>query len=243
MDTALLVVTIASLAVAAVMSVLAWRVSRAERQRSEARIAALAAAADEANAPRLVGRRAPWSAPVPAPPGPGPGARRREPRAFLEAASGAASDGGRQRALAVGAALLIAALGAAGARMFAGGSGRALAPHTLETNAAAISTHAPLELLSLSHERAGTRLTVRGLVRNPARGRPVDDLEAVLFLFDEGGTFVTSARAGVEFRRLGPGDETPFVLTAEAPPSAARYRVSFRASDVVVPHVDRREAP
>jgi hypothetical protein len=65
-------------------------------------------------------------------------------------------------------------------------------------------------------------------------------LNAVVFLFDQQGSFVSSARADVDFLRLAPGDESPFVISVEAPGSVARYRVSFRNDRGIVPHVDRR---
>jgi hypothetical protein len=99
---------------------------------------------------------------------------------------------------------------------------------------------APLELISLRHERKGASLAITGLVRNPAAGALVDQLGAVVFLFDQQGNFVTSARADADFRKLSPGDESPFVVTLGAPTNVARYRVSFRNEAGVVPHVDRR---
>ena len=63
-----------------------------------------------------------------------------------------------------------------------------------------------------------------------------------MFLFDRVGTFVTSSRANVDFLKLGAGDESPFVVSLDAPPTVARYRVSFRTDEGIVPHVDRRGA-
>ena len=108
------------------------------------------------------------------------------------------------------------------------------------TSAVAVGPNAPLELVSLSHAREEGKLSVSGLVRNPAAAQPVEKLSAVVFLFDRMGTFVTSSRAHVDFLKLGAGDETPFVVSIDAPPSVARYRVSFRTEKGVVPHVDRR---
>jgi hypothetical protein len=105
------------------------------------------------------------------------------------------------------------------------------------------ATAAPLELVSLRHERRGSTLAVSGLVRNPILGHPVEHLSAVVFLFDQGGTFVTSGQTTVDFLKLGPGDESPFVIQVDAPASVTRYRVSFRTSEGMVPHVDRREQP
>ena len=81
-----------------------------------------------------------------------------------------------------------------------------------------------------------------GLVRNPASGKPIEHLSAVVFLFDRMGTFVTSSRANVDFLKLGAGDESPFVVSLDAPASVTRYRVSFRTDDGIVPHIDRRGA-
>jgi hypothetical protein len=61
-----------------------------------------------------------------------------------------------------------------------------------------------------------------------------------VFLFDGAGTFVTSSRAHLDFLKLAAGDESPFVVSLDAPPTVARYRVSFRTDDGVVPHIDRR---
>jgi hypothetical protein len=97
-----------------------------------------------------------------------------------------------------------------------------------------------LELVSLRHERKGASLSITGLVRNPGAGAIVEELAAVVFLFDQQGNFVTSGRAEADFKKLSPGDESPFVVTLGAPTTVARYRVSFRNEAGVVPHVDRR---
>ena len=140
---------------------------------------------------------------------------------------------GGQRGLAAAAAVLVVVLMGGLAWMMAGRE---------QSVATAASPSAPLELVSLRHERQTSKLSVSGLVRNPAAGHPVDHLSAVVFLFDQQGAFVTSAKAPVDFVRLGSGDETPFVITMDAPATIARYRVSFRTDSGVVPHVDRRGA-
>ena len=63
----------------------------------------------------------------------------------------------------------------------------------------------PLELVSLRHERKGQRLAVTGLVRNPVAGTAVDKLTAVVFLFDQQGGFITSARADCRFSEARAG--------------------------------------
>lgn len=165
----------------------------------------------------------------------------------LRSAHAAVSDGflageerrpseGRQRVLAAAAAVLFIVLGTGGYWLISGQDASAAAGGA----SAATTAPAPLELLSLRHERIGTRLTLSGLVRNPSSGAAVDSLSAVAFLFDAQGGFITSARTGVDFKHLAPGDESPFVITLDAPANVARYRVSFRTDAGIQTHVDRR---
>lgn len=141
--------------------------------------------------------------------------------------------GGRQRSLAVAATVLFVGLLGGLVWMMSGPRG---------TSAAAVGPNSPLELVSLRHDRQKEKLAVSGLVRNPATSKPVERLSAVVFLFDRQGTFVTSAKANVDFLKIGAGDESPFVVTLDAPATVARYRVSFRTDEGVVPHIDRRGA-
>lgn len=259
MEVLLLAVTVISLAVALVMSAAAWRLTQEERRRSAARVAALSVAAldgdiaPSAPEPRLEPRveapslKAPWKgaafeAEEPARPkpiavvAPEPEIRDRSAAnasGFLGAAPDARDGDGRQRSLAFAAAALLVVLAGGLAWMMAEPEG---------TTAVAVGPNSPLELMSLSHSRQNEKLAVSGLVRNPAAGKPVERLAAVVFLFDRMGTFVTSAKAEVDFLRLGAGDESPFVVSLNAPRDVARYRVSFRTDAGVVPHVDRRGA-
>ena len=266
MDTLLLGVTVVSLIVALMMSVSAWRLQREENRRAAARVAALSAAAGVGGGPAKAGlhkgevgpaeaglheseigpakaglhARAPWArAAVP----PLVEATRSEPetaspvvdaRAFLGSASLARSGDGRQRTLAVAAVGLFVVLAVGAAWSMSGPRG---------STARAMGPNNPLELVSLRHDRQATQLAISGLVRNPVTGKAVDHLSAVVFLFDQTGTFVTSARAPVDFVTLGVGDESPFVVTLDAPATVARYRVSFRTEAGIVPHIDRRGAP
>jgi hypothetical protein len=100
---------------------------------------------------------------------------------------------------------------------------------------------APLELISMRHQREGTTLTVSGLVRNPAAGAAVNGVTAVVFAFDRSGAFVASARSSLDFGALAPGDESPFVVAVPNVSDVARYRVSFRTGRGVVRHIDRRD--
>lgn len=277
MDILLLAVTVVSLVVAFIMSAAAWRLARDQRSRSAARVAALAAAAQEQEP--VAGSRerdghdqrdrrivmenepladwepvavnesrpvAPWApARVSAFPSETPDRRSSEPDerpsdwraakppAPAFSAISAPSGGGRQRGLAVAACLLFVVLVTGGYLTIYGDVPGGAA-------AADRGAAAPLELVSMRHERQGAKLSITGLVRNPGAGTAVERLAAVVFLFDQQSAFVSSARADVDFTRLGPGDESPFVVAVDAPPSVARYRVSFRNEAGVVPHVDRR---
>ena len=99
----------------------------------------------------------------------------------------------------------------------------------------------PLELLALRHTQDGNTLTVSGTVRNPRTGAAQSQVFATAILFGADGNFLTSARAALDFTTLGPGDESPFVVTVPVNGTVARYRVGFRAADgSVIAHVDRR---
>ncbi len=263
METTLLIVTALSLIVALAMSFTAWRLGREERQRTAARVAALSAAAGISPAelgvshasvdhigPRAVeSTKAPWSpaphAVVSAPTSSSPAYDelrnfddrlnpvRIDSRPILGSAEEPKESAGRQRGLAAAAAVLSVVL--------LGGLAWTMAGRQPGV-ASAAAQGAPLELVSLRHERQSSKLAVSGLVRNPAAGHPVEHLSAVVFLFDQQGAFVTSAKAPVDFVRLGSGDESPFVITLDAPATIARYRVSFRTDQGIVAHVDRRGA-
>jgi hypothetical protein len=152
---------------------------------------------------------------------------------FLGAEDIQRDGGGRQKSLAFAAVFLFVVLSGGLVWMMAGPRG---------TTPVAVGPNSPLELVSLTHARQNQKLAVSGLVRNPASGKPIEHLSAVVFLFDRMGTFVTSSRANVDFLKLGAGDESPFVVSLDAPASVARYRVSFRTDDGIVPHIDRRAA-
>jgi hypothetical protein len=113
-----------------------------------------------------------------------------------------------------------------------------------EGGQAAEASPISLELLSMRHERDGDTLSVSGLVRIPVSGRPLQDVTAVVMTFDRQGGFLASGRSPIDFRRLAPGDESPFLVRLPGARTVGRYRVTFRTEQGVVPHVDRRhEAP
>src|SRR5260221_9063291 len=104
------------------------------------------------------------------------------------------------------------------------------------SNAAAV----PIELVALGYERDGDRLIVRGIVRNPSSGTPLDRVTAVVLMFKEDGGFLGSGRATVETPALRPRGENPLALTVPRAHAVRRHRVSFRSADPIVPHLDRR---
>ena len=108
------------------------------------------------------------------------------------------------------------------------------------SGAEASKAAAPLELMSMRYQRQGTTLTVSGLVKNPSSGVAINDLTAVVFAFNRNGAFESSGRAPLDFRALGPGDESSFIVTVPNVSDVARYRVTFRSGDNVVRHIDRR---
>ena len=250
METMLIAITVVSLGIALAMGVVAWRASTEERRRAAARVAALSAAANVTNEATVVPAPEPASATVspwrPAPKAAAgsleaPGSEGAAPAVavhtgFLGTDAPPRETMSRQHGLAAAAAIFAVILGGFAYARVSGGEGPA------DTTTA--SAPAPLELLSLRHVREGANLSVAGLVRNPPAASSVERVSAVVFLFDQQGTFVSSARAPIDFVKLTSGDESPFVVKVQAPQSVARYRVSFRTDEGTLPHVDRRgEAP
>jgi hypothetical protein len=119
------------------------------------------------------------------------------------AVSGVARGDDRQKGLAIAAAILLVAALAGGYWTVFGSRAR------VPTAAAAATAPSPLELVSLRHERRGGRLAVTGLVRNPAAGSPVSKLSAVVFLFDQQGGFISSARTDIDYVSLAPEMKPP----------------------------------
>jgi hypothetical protein len=228
----LILITLISLAVAGTMSIVAWRVARDERRRSEARVAALAAdirAADvDVDLPLSTGTADAASSasmftfiqPVTA-----------LPRLATVVAAGVLVVG-------AGAALLVA-LGRSG-DVAANPVSKPVAGAAASHSTAAPQTPRALELVALGHERVRDQLTVRGIVRNPMNGSPVNQLTAVVLVYDRAGGFLTTGRALVQAPSLGPGGESTFLVTIPGAADVGRYRVSFRSEDRVIPHVDTR---
>jgi hypothetical protein len=229
MNLILVVIMLLSLTVGATTSIVAWRVVRNERRRADARVRALAADIHGRDAVRA----ADGDLPLP---------RGSDGRTMFARDHPTAS---RSR-LAVSAALGVLAVGASAALVVAlGGRSRVVEPRSNAARRAApvedgTVDRTPLELMALGHERDADSLTVRGVLRNPAGGKELTQLTAVVLLFNHEGGFVASGRAAVEAPALDPGAETTFVITIPGVADAERYRVSFKTADRVVPHVDRR---
>ena len=258
MQIGLLVTTVLSVAVAAAMSTVAWRLRRDDRRRSEARVAALASEfGDLEVGPAQVASSARLQ-PV-----------REASTASADLFRSWPRSGSRLAVVfAVGAFVVATAVAltvvAGHGEPFGPGVGSGSPPpprlwrsadalreggsRTPQTNVAAQATVAgssteavPLELVALEHDRDADRITVRGVVRNPVAGAPLNRLAAVVFLFNRDGGFLMSGRAAVESATLAPGAQSTFIVTAMGASDIGRYRVSFRVDDRIVPHVDRRD--
>jgi hypothetical protein len=266
----LLVVTCLSLTLAVIMSVVAWRITRREQRRAAARIAALAAeihdqssvaiaASGRGRAEIGVRTEPPRRYPSPASAGPRSFSHDLPLRDVTSSNSRSSSTGlfnavqpeptGTRVVAVVAFGVFILAAIAAVAIVFSG-SRQAIPARATAVGAAlgatqnALSPAAPpLELLALGHDRDGDRLTVRGVVRNPASGAAIDRLDVSVVGYGGDGrdaTAVTSALTRVTAAPLAAGTETPFVVTLPNAADVGRYHVSFRIGDRVIDHVDRR---
>ena len=245
------------------LAIVVLKLVRDDRRRSEARVLALSAMSA---AP--VERPQRFAAPDPAPAGPRPRPiteattarvhthaarlddleiRRAEPVASvgdLFAEKNQPSPWGRRVAVMAALAAVIGAIGFLVVSSSNRKAAPAPAPAASQTAPAAPSSATeplPLELLSLRHLQQAQTLTVTGLVQNPRAGAPRSGIVATAFVFGPDGTFLSSSRAPLDFTTLGPGDESPFVVTVPVTGAVSRYRIGFRAEDGrVIAHVDKR---
>jgi len=239
MDAILLVITLISAATAIAAVATARRLRRTERERSDARVAALANAADaHGQQPdagwMLVNGEMQWN---PEPARPAPISNLESPiTSSSERFFGTVErdEPSRSRLPLVAAAALIVMLG--GALIFLNTSTSNDHPATI----AQVNHAEPLELVALGHARDTSVLTITGTVRNPSSGVKMEGLTAVISLLDRTGALVSTKDVPLDYRALGPGEEAPFKVSIPDPGAIARYRVSFRAGSDVVPHVDRR---
>lgn len=271
METLLMIVTVIALALAIGMSVLAWRLLRDNRLRSAARTEALQAMAAEdepeerfstlddegleawdlrleEDPPTVVVRPRPQALPQNSTRGGLSESRRPRPAPIAEplfAATVTSRPGAPSRRWA--------ALAVVGIVMAALVSAIYMAYRPVEAAESAFAdwvpelrtgTPRPLELLSLRHHSDAGTFTVTGLVQNPPNGVTVSKAIAVVYLFDRDGNYFASGKAALEFDRLQPGDESPFVVRVPNTSRVARYRVGFRSEEGgVIAHIDRRGQP
>ena len=211
MNLLLLAVTAMSVIAAVVSSTIAWRVTREERRRSNARVATLSQAIfDDDNVTQSAAPSALFDARLPA-----------QNKSYRVAA-----------AIAASVVLLVTGMTFVTAR-----AARRPVP-SASTSAAAAD--APLELLALEHDREGDRLIVRGLVRNPTNGAERRGVFALVLVYRHDGRFLASGREPLPLAALAPGETTPFVVSVPGADDVERFRLSFRTSARVEPHVDRR---
>jgi hypothetical protein len=260
MDLVMLSVTGAALALAVAMTLVAVRLMRGERDRSAARVAALASSLDDTESddltiapmpdaddefvsePEDVYEALSFREPAYAPP-----PRRAANAGPMFAATDEPKAPGR-RWLALGAvAMLMAVIGSGGYLLLRpatlSATGEPAVPES-ESGTATVSRVnqlKPIELLSLKHTVDNGTFSLVGLVVNPLDGARLPAVSAVVYLFDKDGTYFASGKAPLEFRALGPGEESPFTVHIPNVKSIGRYRVGFRREDgSVIAHLDKR---
>lgn len=255
MDTLLISVTLVSLGLAGAMGMLVVKLLRDERKRSDARVAALVelSSEDEERAPaRTIVQARPAArgigvsptrevAPLERP------ARQERARDDFEIRPSSAAptadlfvEPGREspwgRRVAIIGLLAVLGIGVVAVLTFDGDDASS-------TTAVASASTVPLELVSLRHTHDGGTLTIAGLVQNPRTGAPRARITVTAIAFGPDGTPVANARAPLDYSSLGPGEESPFVVTVPVRGVVARFRVGFRSEDgSVVAHIDRRAA-
>jgi len=258
MDTILIAVTALALAMAAGMAIVVATLLRQERARSEARVAALGELAADAvvdpplRRPDAATLRRPSIAPpmtvsarqVSTPVASAP--RAIDDLEIRPAVNGVSelfaenhrpSPWGPRFAVIGCLAAIVLAIGFA---LVSGNSRPAATAAPTAHQAPPLGT-APLELLTLRHEQDAQRLAITGLVKNPRAGAPLSHVVATAVLFGPDGAVLSSSRAPLDFTMLGPGGESPFVVSVPVSGQVSRYRVGFRTEDGrVIAHVDRR---
>jgi hypothetical protein len=150
-----------------------------------------------------------------------------------------ASNAGVRRLLAVAAiGLLIAAGYATASAMRSAKVVAALAASPPPP----ISAPQPLELLSLKHSPdANGGFMVSGFVQNPAGGKDLTNVEAVVYLFDDKDQYFMTGRAALETADMRSGTDSTFEVHVPGAANVGRFRLGFRQADgTVVAHVDRR---
>jgi hypothetical protein len=231
----MIIVTMLSLGVAAVSGVMAWRVLRADRLRSAARVLSLESAIDgEEIVYRTVDDDAVQDFEWETPETPALALAPQAPSNRLFADNSVEHPSSRHRTLLTAVACLVAGVVVIVLMaMFADRSDRS-------TSAADVPAKQTLELMAMTHTRQSGALIVSGLVHNasPTETAP---LTTIVTALDREGQVV--ARGSASLSALAPGKTLPFSVRIDYPGPLGRYRVSFRSSAGVLPHIDRRGPP
>jgi len=229
MDSLLIIVSVASVALAIATGGVVARLLADERRRSAMRVALLAEMAAEAIAERTDAPADAWelrsSSPV---------------VTATELFSTPEQRSAWPKRLAVVASIAALAVIAGLAARAIGALDRTPTVRAATPPATAASSQM-LDLLSLEHAQRPDALTITGFVQNPNGGASLSNVAATAFLFGADGTFLASGRAPLDFATLRPGAETGFVINVPVNAPVARYRVGFRGEDGrIIGHVDRR---
>jgi hypothetical protein len=235
MDSLLIVITVASVALAIVMGMIVAKLFRDERRRSDARVAILAELAGQAElesdalADFDMRDDSLPVAPVIA-------------ASDLFAEREERSTWPRRLAV-VGGLVMVLVVAFVGLRSRASISAVSNGAPPPAAQATSEELAIRLELMSLTHVAESGALKITGLVQNPRGGALVSKVTATAFLFGVDGTFLASGRAPLDFTTLRGGDESGFVINVPVSVPVARYRVGFRGEDGrIIGHVDRRGA-
>jgi len=223
------------LSTAAAFGVLAWHAAHSARERESARVELLRALAfpdasvATASGPSLLGGLAEFQ----------PEAK----RATAENTDEPAAAIFAERPESVKALPRWMALAGVGAAMVLGVTVYAVIARG--SDGASAASGKPIELIALQHHFGPeTDLDVTGLIRNPADGRPLQQVEAVVHLVDANGRVITSQMTPLERPVLAAGQTSAFSLVfPHVTGAVARYQVEFRwHGRDRIPHVDRRAA-
>jgi hypothetical protein len=238
MTLALSIITLVSLATTGTLLIYVARLLRDERERTQARVAALSAAIWLQHTPSAIDQESDdvFARGSDLPLSTAAGVSNDSRPLFAEPGANQGSDTRHWMAPVAGVLIVTALVGAGTLATMDSRRGADVANVTGER------VHdAPLQLLSLRHQREGESLAVSGLVRNPS-GAPVrQHTDVVIFTFDRTGAFIASARAAVADPSLAAGSESPFSVPIPNGANVSRYRISFRVANRMLPHVDRRQ--
>lgn len=234
METALIVAALGLLVIAGAVSIAARQYARENRERAAARIEALRVRALSDTRPAAVR----------------PFVRPAEPVRTVSAGMfGAAVEPPAPRRRWIALAAVSSVMAAVIAIVYVlhdpavrPPAGREAAARDVVASPASAVVRTPVALLSLRHVADGAGLfTVAGMVQNPATGRDLSGVVAVVDVFDRNGRLLASGKAALDVPALRAGDASAFVVKIPDAGDIRRYQVTFRLDDgTVIAHVDRR---